>query len=57
MHSIYFGALILLALTLVAANLLILLPTLAFLALLCISIDKEVGILIDRFKTRGGSDL
>jgi protein-S-isoprenylcysteine O-methyltransferase Ste14 len=49
-HPIYLGAFIFLAaLTLVAANLLILLPTLALLALLYTSIDDEEAMLIDRF--------
>jgi protein-S-isoprenylcysteine O-methyltransferase Ste14 len=49
-HPIYSGAFIFLAaLTLVAANLLILLPTLALLALLYASIDEEETMLIDRF--------
>jgi protein-S-isoprenylcysteine O-methyltransferase Ste14 len=49
-HPIYLGAFIFLAaLTLVAANLLILLPTLALLALLYTSIDDEEDMLIARF--------
>ncbi len=49
-HPIYLGAFIFLAaLTLVAANLLILLPTLALLAMLYTSIDEEEAMLIDRF--------
>jgi protein-S-isoprenylcysteine O-methyltransferase Ste14 len=49
-HPIYLGAIIFLAaLALVAANLLILLPTLALLTLLYASIDEEEAMLIDRF--------
>ena len=49
-HPIYFGIFIFLtAMTLVAANLLVLLPTLALLALLYASIDDEEAMLIDRF--------
>ena len=49
-HPIYSGAFIFLAaMTLVAANLLILLPTLALLTLLYASIGEEEAILIDRF--------
>jgi protein-S-isoprenylcysteine O-methyltransferase Ste14 len=49
-HPIYLGAFIFLgALTLVAANLLILLPTLGLLVLLYTSIDEEEAMLIDRF--------
>jgi protein-S-isoprenylcysteine O-methyltransferase Ste14 len=49
-HPIYLGAFIFLAaLALVATNLLILLPTLALLALLYTSIDEEEAMLIDRF--------
>jgi protein-S-isoprenylcysteine O-methyltransferase Ste14 len=49
-HPIYSGAFIFLAaLTLVAANLLILLPTLALLTLLYASIDEEEAMLIVRF--------
>jgi protein-S-isoprenylcysteine O-methyltransferase Ste14 len=49
-HPIYSGAFIFLAaLTLVAANLLILLPTLALVTLLYASLDEEEAMLIDRF--------
>jgi protein-S-isoprenylcysteine O-methyltransferase Ste14 len=49
-HPIYLGAFIfLVALSLVAANLVILLPTLALLTLLYTSIDEEEVMLIDRF--------
>jgi protein-S-isoprenylcysteine O-methyltransferase Ste14 len=49
-HPIYLGAFVFLAaLALVAANLFILLPTLAMLTLLYTSITQEEAILIDRF--------
>ena len=49
-HPIYLGAFIfLVALSLVAANLIILLPTLALLTLLYTSIEEEEVMLIDRF--------
>jgi protein-S-isoprenylcysteine O-methyltransferase Ste14 len=49
-HPIYLGAFIfLVALSLVAANLVILLPTLALLALLYASIDEEEAMLAARF--------
>jgi len=49
-HPIYLGAFIfLVALSLVAANLIVLLPTIALLALLYASIDEEEVMLIDRF--------
>jgi protein-S-isoprenylcysteine O-methyltransferase Ste14 len=49
-HPIYLGAFVFLAaLTLVAANLIILLPTVALLALLYMSVDEEEAMLVARF--------
>jgi protein-S-isoprenylcysteine O-methyltransferase Ste14 len=49
-HPIYLGAFIfLIALSLVSANLVIILPTIAILTLLYASIDEEEAMLVDRF--------